>query len=222
MGMLQGEDGHLRPGGIEGDARLALVWNSPGGQRRPLGAAQGLPVPVTAAAAAGRLGSSRGGREEHPPLAAAAAQLSERRPRNLSASGSADLGRRGDGGCGVVQPGPGQGGVGGGRRPRGSCGAPPCPRSSPPPPLIWRAREAQFGASAPARERPAPPAQLTRGPRNAEPSPAGPRRARAPAPLPARRGPRTPLPARARPWGRARRLARGELRLTNGTRVGLT
>lgn len=103
MGMLQGEDGHLRPGGIEGDARLALVWNSPGGQRRPLGAAQGLPVPVTAAAAAGRLGSSRGGREEHPPLAAAAAQLSERRPRNLSASGSADLGRRGDGGCGVVQ-----------------------------------------------------------------------------------------------------------------------
>ena len=52
MGMLQGEDGHLRPGGIEGDAQLALVWNSPGGQRRPLGAAQGLPVPVTAAAAA--------------------------------------------------------------------------------------------------------------------------------------------------------------------------
>lgn len=101
MGMPQGEGGHLRPGGIEGDARPAPVWNSPGGQRRPLGAAQGLPVPVTAAAA-GRLGSSRGGREEHPPLAAAAAQLSERRPRSLSASGSADLGRRGDGGCGVV------------------------------------------------------------------------------------------------------------------------
>lgn len=59
-----------------------------GGQRTPHRAAQGLPVPV---AAAGRLGSSRGGREEHPPLAAAASQLSERRPRSLSESGSAVL-----------------------------------------------------------------------------------------------------------------------------------
>ena len=195
MGMPQVEGGRLGLGGIEGDARPALVWNSPRGQRRPLGAAQGLPVPVTAAAAAGRLGSSRGGREEHPPLAAAAAQLSERRPRSLSASGSAALGRRGDGGCGVVRTQPPAGRGKGGRRPRGCCGAPPCPRSSPlppPPPLIWRAREAQLGASAPARERPAPPAQLTRGPRNAETSPAGPRRARAPAPLPARRGPAPP------------------------------
>lgn len=95
---------------------------------------------------------------------------------------------------------------------------PPCPLPSPPP-LIWRAREAQLGASAPARERPAPPAQLTHGPRNAEPSPTGPRRARVPALLSARFGP-APLPAR--PWGRARRLARGELRLTNGSLVGLT
>lgn len=49
--------------------------------------AGGLPVPVTAAA--GRPGSSRRGREEHPPLAvaAAAAQLSERRPQSLWASG---------------------------------------------------------------------------------------------------------------------------------------
>lgn len=48
--------------------------------------AGGLPVPVTAAA--GRPGSSRRGREEHPPLAvAAAAQLSERRPQSLWVSG---------------------------------------------------------------------------------------------------------------------------------------
>ena len=129
MGMLQGEDGHLRPGGIEGDAQLALVWNSPGGQRRPLGAAQGLPVPVTAAAA-GRLGSSRGGREEHPPLAAAAAQLSERRPRNLSASGSADLGRRGDRGCGLrggPDPAPGRAGEAGAGDPAGAAARLPAP-----------------------------------------------------------------------------------------------
>lgn len=203
MGMPQGEGGRLGPGGIEGEAQPVLVWNSPGGQRRPLGAAQGLPVPVTAAAA-GRLGSSRGGREEHPPLAAAAAQLSERRPGSFSASGSAALGSRGDGGCRVV---PAQPPAGRGRRGpetlRG-CGAPPCPLSSPP--LIWRAREAQLGASAPARERPAPPAQLTRGPRNAEPSPAGPRRARAPAPLPARCGPAPP--PRPRPALGPRQTAR--------------
>lgn len=174
----------LGPGGIEDDVRPALVRNSPGGQRTPLWAAQGLPVPVTAAAAR-RLGSSRGGREEHPPLAAAASQLSERRPRHLSESGSANLGWRGAGGCEVVPAQPPAG-----RRRRG----PETPRelrraSLPlpsPPPLIWRAREAQLGASAPARERPAPPAQLTRGSRNAEPSPAGPRRIRAPVPLPSR------------------------------------
>lgn len=63
MGMPQGEGGRLGLGGIEGDARPALVWNSPRGQRRPLGAAQGLPAPVTAAAAAA-------GRREVPGAAA--------------------------------------------------------------------------------------------------------------------------------------------------------
>lgn len=74
---------------IWGDGRQAPVWNCPGGQSRPFGVAGGLPVPVTAAA--GRPGSSRRGREEHPPLAvaAAAAQLSERRPQSLWASGDA-------------------------------------------------------------------------------------------------------------------------------------
>lgn len=146
-------------------------------------------------AAVGRLGSSRGGLEEHPPLAAAAAaaQLSERCPRSLSASGSAVLSWRGAGGGGVVRAQPQ---AGRGRResetPR-ELRRPPCPLPSPRP-LIWRAREAQLGASAPARERPAPPAQLTRGPRNAEPSLAGPRRARAPRPAPSSLRPRTPSP----------------------------
>lgn len=171
--------------------RPALVRNSPGGQRTPLQAAQGLPVPVTAAAAR-RLGSSRGGREEHPPLAAATSQVSERRPRSLSESGSAARGWHGAGGCGVVSAKPPAGrGRRGPETPRELRRA-SLPLPSLPPPLIWRAREAQLGASAPARERPAPPAQLTRGPRNAEPSPAGPRRARAPHPTPSSLRLRTP------------------------------
>nr|XP_027783115.1 collagen alpha-1(I) chain [Marmota flaviventris] len=173
-------------GGSRGDVRPALVCNSPGGPRRPLRAARGLPAPVTAAA--GRPGSSRGGREEHPPLAAAAAQLSERRPGSLWVSGYAAVGLRGDGGRGVVPAQPPAGRRGPGtpqERPRAS----QPPSSPPPPPLIWRAREAQLGAPAPARERPAPPAQLTRGSRNAEPSLARPR-----APAPCLTRPRTPTP----------------------------
>ncbi|CAD7681974.1 unnamed protein product [Nyctereutes procyonoides] len=158
-------------------------------------------------------GGGAAGKFPGRPRGAPSSGCSLRAPRSLSGAGT--------GAAEWSRPSPQRGGGGGGRGPRGSCGAPPCPLSSPPPPLIWRAREAQLGASAPARERPAPAAQLTRGPRNAEPSPVGSRRARAPAPVPARCGP-APLPARARPWGRARRLARGELRLTNGTRVGLT
>lgn len=109
-----------------------------------------------------------------------------------SASGSAALGLRWDGGCGMVPAQPPWGAAGRRgpetlrERPRAS--QPP----SSPPPLIWRASEAQLGAPAPARERPALPAQLTRGPRNAEPSLAGPREARTPAPSSLRPG--TPSP----------------------------
>lgn len=53
-------------------------------------------------AAAGRPGSSRRGREEHPPLAVAAAQLSEQSRRNLRASGDVALALCGDGGCRVL------------------------------------------------------------------------------------------------------------------------
>lgn len=53
-------------------------------------------------AAAGRPGSSRRGREEHPPLAATAAQLSEQRPRKLRASGDVALALCRDGGFRVL------------------------------------------------------------------------------------------------------------------------
>lgn len=176
-----------------------ISWDSPErGQRRPLRGGTRASVPVTAAAAAGAAGSS-----------GAAARAPSSGCRRRAAFGTAPWEphcvwrRRSRPARGwKLRGGPTRTRAGQGRR------GPETPRErgAPPAPAprrrrhIWRAREAQFGASAPAGSGlPAGKAYPRAQERGTEP--AGPRRARAPAPLPARRGPRTPSPARARPCG---------------------
>lgn len=112
--------------GIEGDA-ASPSWNTLGasGGRS---AALGLPVPVTAA---GRPGSSRGGREEHPPRCHRRAAL-EWCPGSLPRV-AAPLGPERGRGLRVVRAQPP---AEGGRRPRPRGAAARLPAPSPPPPLM--------------------------------------------------------------------------------------
>lgn len=147
MGLFRGADNRLEPGGIRSRTGGQLpVWNCLRASAGRSGATGGLPVPVTAAA--GRPGSSRRDREEHPPLAAAAGQLSEQRPRKPQGIGRRRLRLVRGWGLQGCSPFPAPPPVGTWARGRGPCGigcAPPSPSS----PLPWRARETQLGTGSP-------------------------------------------------------------------------
>nr|XP_054106912.1 translation initiation factor IF-2 [Callithrix jacchus] len=196
----------------EGSSRLtpgylrapAVAWGEEGS-----GVTRGQPSSGTAL---GPAEAARGGARASGPRdcgggggAAARSTLPRLPPRRGSRSGALCVWQRrlrlalGWGPRGGLGPAPtGNGGEAGAKGPAGMAARSQPP--STPPPLIWRAREAQLGAPAPAWERPAPPAQLTRGPRNAEPSLAVPRGVCGPAPPPRLRPALGPRQA-ARPRG---------------------